>query len=192
MAGTFTKHGLVYEDHHFKDGEGHYQGSPPKNLKTLYDFLPTERDQQVKQTPQKVVLKCDINALKLQGHCLGVYTLIHGKTHNDRPMWKHAIEDLILCYSKGGKDDDVWVVADSKTIHTKERRCLKGACDGDQKLPFAKAIKWSEWNGRDWQHAEKLSCKPSHHGWGADGGDGWNTPLEKSYHDHQFAMHKSK
>ena len=34
---TFGKHGITYDDHHFKDKEGAYQGSPPGNLKVRSD-----------------------------------------------------------------------------------------------------------------------------------------------------------
>ena len=190
MANTFTKTGIGFEDHHMKDAEGRYQSSPPKNLKTLYDFLPSERDTAAKLTPQKVVIKCAINALKVQGHCCGVYTLIHGKQHNDRPMWKHSSEDLTLCLSKVG-GDSCWVVAHSKTLETKERLCMKASAAGDRTFPFGSAYKWSEWDGRDWREAPSLSARPSHHGWGADSGDGWQFPSETSYHEQQFALHKA-
>lgn len=30
MANTFVKHGIRYDDHHFKDAEGKVQSSPPR------------------------------------------------------------------------------------------------------------------------------------------------------------------
>jgi len=191
MAGTFTKHGLTFEDHHFKDAEGQYQSSPPKNLKTLYEYLPTERDATSKQTPQKLVFKSAVNALKVQGHCCGVYTLVTGKMHNDRPTWKHSTEDLMIVLGKGA-GEDFWVVVHSKTLSTKERWCMKAPVSGsDKSFPFDGTHgKWQEWTGRVWELSSTATCRPSHHGWGADGGDGYQFHQESSFHDHQFAVHK--
>lgn len=36
-----TKHGLVFDDHHFKV-DGRYEKSPPSKYKAMYDYLPTE------------------------------------------------------------------------------------------------------------------------------------------------------
>ena len=172
-----------------RDTDGRVQTSPPKNLKTLYDFLPSERDAVQKQTPMKVVLKSTINELKVQGHCLGVYTLVHGQLRNERPMWKHSTEDLMLCLSKGGSEE-VWVIAHSKTLDTKERVCMKVATEAERNLPFSNSVRWLEWTGRDWQPAPSVTARPSHHGWGADGGDGWQFHQEKSYHTQQFESHR--
>ena len=66
MAGTFTKHGLVYEDHHMKNKDGAYEMSPPSGLEKLYSYLPnTQRDdeQGSHKIPQKIVLRASLACL---------------------------------------------------------------------------------------------------------------------------------
>ena len=40
-------------------------------------------------------------------------------------------------------------------------------------MPFGKSLVWTEWDGRDWAPAASVTCRPSFHGYGQDGGDGW-------------------
>jgi hypothetical protein len=185
-AATFQKAGLTYEDHHFKLPDGTYQGSPPKNLTKLYTYLPGSADDENK-IPQKAVLRAGINALKTQGHCEGTYTVVTGKTNEGMPVYKHNEQDLYLALMKL-KGESCWVVARSLTFETKPQLSLKVAVG--EGFPWGASLVWQEWNGRDWQPAPSLRAKPSFHGYGQDGGDGWRTHKEDSYHQAQWDVHK--
>ncbi len=52
VGAPTTKHGLVYDDHHFKV-DGRYERSPPSKFKAMYDYLPTE------MVPQKTQGRTD-------------------------------------------------------------------------------------------------------------------------------------
>lgn len=187
-AATFQKAGLTYEDHHLKLPDGEYQSSPPKNLTKLYAYLPGTADEENK-FPQKVVIRAEINALKVQGHCEGVYTIIdpHVRKSNGLPMYKHSEQDLFLAALKI-KGEECWVVARSLTFETKQQLSLKAATG--EALPWSSRLTWQEWTGRDWAPAASITCKASFHGYGQDGGDGWRTHKEDSYHVSQWDAHK--
>ena len=140
MSGTaaiYQKAGIVYEDHHMKDKEGNYQASPPRELKTLYDYLPSEKDSaSEKKIPERLCLQGEINALKAQTHACGVYTLLHeeqrpwkGKKEDagdvKNALWKHATEDLVIGLSKSSSSENVWIVAQWSTFATKPQVCMK-------------------------------------------------------------------
>lgn len=168
----FQKSGIVYSDHHFKDKEGAYQSSPPKELKVLYDYLPTEREKAEKTVPTKVYMQADINALKAQTHVCGVYTLVHGearpwkstkaeqseKFEGGKPMWKHTTEDLVLAADKVNGEDG-WVVCKFTTFGTKKQCSMRVV--GAVPPHDAKAAVWQEWDGRDWIPAPTFKCRPS-------------------------------
>jgi len=182
MADTFTKHGLTHGDHHFKDSSGKEQATPPKELKTLYDYLPSSDGghHDAKQIPMKLAITSEVNALKGQARCLGVYTLVSGKRHNEQPMWRHSTEDLVVALAKDASKD-CWMVARSVTIDNKEDRCMKIE---SRPMPWSnKSASWQEWDGRNWSPAPTVKCRPSYHGWGHDGGDGWQHSKETSFHD---------
>lgn len=67
------KMGLSHEDMHLRKADGRYQASPPKELRTLYDYLPTDDSPLSAQykVPTKVSLEGAINSLRQQSHCLG-------------------------------------------------------------------------------------------------------------------------
>ena len=123
-----TKHGLVYDDHHFKR-DGKVESTPPTNMKSLYDYLPSDqvtakrcvkapcgksasdaglRSQvatSAKHIPSKLCLKGDnptshAACLKQQTRCLGVYTRVPGRDANGHPMWKHVDDDLCIGSAK--------------------------------------------------------------------------------------------
>lgn len=98
MADTFVKHGMVHEDHHFKTAEGKVQGSPPSKLKAMYDYLPTDAiATSDKHVPSKIIFSAEINALKVQAHCLGVYQIIPERLGpNGKAIYRHATADLVL------------------------------------------------------------------------------------------------
>lgn len=87
-AATFQKAGLTYEDHHAKDKDGNFQSSPPRELKVLYDYLPSEKEKSSKKVPARISLQAEINSLKHQAHCEGVYALLKDE---QRP-WKSPQE----------------------------------------------------------------------------------------------------
>ena len=195
MSGTaaiFQKKGIVFDDHHFKTAEGEYQTSPPKELSKLYDYLPKierDDDENSHKAPQKVVMRAGVNELKCQGHCEGVYTLVANTKCEGMPVYKHNTQDLLLAACKV-KSEDCWVVARSLTFDTKKQLSLKVAT-GAGALPFGTSLVWQEWDGRDWAPAPSVKCRASFHGYGLDGGDGWSTHKEASYHELQWEMHKT-
>jgi len=154
------KHGLTYEDHHFRDKEGKYQGSPPRELTKLYDQGP----------PKKVSMTAEINSLKAQTQCCGVYTLLpESKTskggEGGATMWKHSTEDLVLTSTKISGEDG-WVVTRFTTAGVRQQICMK-ALTNPGEFPF-KNTTWQEWDGRGWIPAPSVKCRPSWHGWGLD------------------------
>lgn len=113
-----------------------------------------------------------------QARCLGVYTILKHQQHNEQPMWRHTSEDLALV-STSNKEG--WMVCNSLTLAVKEQVCMKV-----ESSPWPWSVKgatWSEFAGRDWAPVSSVTCRPSYHGWGHDGGDGWQTSKETSYHD---------
>jgi len=158
---TFTKAGMVHEDHHFKDGEGRYQRSPPAKMKGMYDYLPNETAAgSPKRIPQKVTLEATINGLVQQAHCLGVYLLVTDLRSG--PVWKHATADLCLAASSIDGEEG-WSIGKYTTHGVKERRCMQVACEG---YPFGTALVWSAWSGRSWEEQPSIKCRPSFHGFG--------------------------
>ena len=117
----------MYEDHHFKLPEGNYQRSPPKKLKVMYDYLPTDDSPYHAHyhTPQKVTISAPPNSLKQQAHTLGVYCMVQGRTTNDKPMYKHATADLVLAHATKVGEEEGWVVAKWSTFGVKDHRCLQ-------------------------------------------------------------------
>ena len=78
-GATPMKQGLTHEDYHFRhSGTGKIQHTPPKDLRTLYDYLPTDDSPQAAQykIPAKVSLEGAINTLKLMAAELGSKGLI--------------------------------------------------------------------------------------------------------------------
>jgi len=175
----FTKMGITYGDHHLKDKEGAYQSSPPKELKVLYDYLPTEREKPEKGIPTKLVLQGEINSLKSQSVACGVYSLVHGearpwkstkgeqkeKYEGGKPMWKHALEDYVITADKIGGEDG-WVVSKFTTLNCKKMSCMRLV--GTTPPYDPKAGTWQEWDGRDWIAAPTVKCRATYHGWGLD------------------------
>jgi len=156
-SDAFSKMGLRYDDHHMKDDRGKYTTSPPAKLKTLYHQGP----------PAKVYLRGEINSLKQQGHCLGVYKLLQSVTPNGLPAWKHVNEDLII--ASGHVDgEEGWVVAQFTTFNTKQRRCMVITGEDMPFEPKREPQAWKEWDGRAWS-VSTVKCRASPHGWGEAG-----------------------
>lgn len=155
---TFGRPGIRFDDHHFKDKDGKFQISPPKELTKLYHQGP----------PAKVSIQAEINALKSQTQCCGVYTLQNNLVNN-KPVWKHCSEDLVICASQVSGEDG-WVVSRFTTAGTSRQQvCMRVAVSDKDAMPFPpKAGMWQEWNGRDWIPAPSVKARPSHHGWGLD------------------------
>lgn len=85
---------MPYEDHHYKSSDGKFQHSPPKELRTLYDYLPTDDSPLSAQykTPSKLTLEAQINTLRQQSHCLGTYVrLRRGRNSNPRSVRSDAL-----------------------------------------------------------------------------------------------------
>jgi len=164
MADTFVKHGMVHEDHHFKTAEGKVQGSPPSKLKAMYDYLPTDAiATSDKHVPSKIVFSAEINALKVQAHCLGVYQIIPERLGpNGKAIYRHATADLVLMAATVN-DEEGWVISKFSTLPN-DRRCFQAACKG---YPFG-STPWSSWNGRDWVEEPTVKCRPSYHGYGLE------------------------
>lgn len=188
LAGdTFTKHGLVFEDHHFKDPVEGYQRSPPGKLKAMYDYLPTADALPHKQVPNKLVLSAGINALKIQSHCLGVYVLVPQRDANHQPVWKHATADLAIaatCLDDSDDSSSGWAVARFSTLGVKTHHCMRIA--GTEIPIHKKSGVWTVWNGRTFSEEPEVKLRPSYHGFGAEGwGNTWNTETSVSSHTRQ-------
>jgi len=181
MADTFTKAGLTKEDHHFKhSGSGKYQKSPPKGLKSMYEYLPTDDSPMQTQfhRPAKVSLIGEINGLKQQSHCMGTYVRIEGRESNGQPIYKHATADLVLAKGKipandqAGEAEDGWIIARWATfsVSQKDQRCMQISCAG---VPWDTKVKgqWQEWGSRGWVVAPSVHLRPSYHGYGQGVGD---------------------
>ena len=122
----FGKHGITYEDHHFKvrdrgdresakhsrasalsvlmsahlrslcpllapqDKDGQFQPSPPKDLDKLYKQGP----------PQRVYIEAQINSLKQQTMCCGVYTLLGNEVRCVAPVlaWQHLARPVLASH----------------------------------------------------------------------------------------------
>ena len=154
--------------------------SPPKNLKAMYDFLPTDEPARSngvspKHTPRRVTLEAGLNSgmggQLMQSHALGVYNLVpDAKT--EQPLWKHVTADLCMVgASSVGEDEEGeplpgWIVAKFSTYGRREgfeQRCLQVVSSA---LPFSRGLVWSAWNGRSWEEQPSIKCRPSHHGFG--------------------------
>jgi len=145
-----------------KAEDGTYRQSPPKNLQTLYAQS---------GPPEKLCLQGEINALKKQTQCCGVYALMPAKNGGDSkspPVWKHATEDLQLCASKI-KGDEGWVVCKFSTANAHMQVCMRISTP-DGQMPYDKSTQgqWQEFDGRDWINAPSVKCRASWHGWGLD------------------------
>ena len=169
---TFSKHGLTYEDHHFKTAEGSYERSPPSKLKSMYDYLPSDPvTSSSKHVPKKLVIKGDspetqTNDLNGQARCLGVYDQIPREA-NGHPMWKHVDEDLVIAAGRVD-DEDGWVVAQYTTFSDKTAK--KSMQLPGREAPWTnKAGTWQAWGGKEWAPAPSIKCRPSYHGWGRNG-----------------------
>jgi len=167
---TFSKAGLVYDDHHAKSPDGKYERSPPSKLKSMYDYLPRDTASgSAKHVPTKLVLKGDcpesqISDLKGQAHCLGVYAKVPGRDSNGSPMWKHVDGDLVIASAEVDGEKG-WVIAQYTTFGVKDNRCMQLV---GSELFSNKASTWEAWNGRTWTKAENVKVRPSYHGWGMD------------------------
>jgi len=165
---VFSKHGITFEDHHFKDPDrGKYRASPPNKLKVLYSGILIEQG-----PPSKVILRAEINSLKQQTHCMGVYMLIpnvHNKDPN--PSWKHVSEDLILAAADNVSGGDGWVVAQASSFYSKggQRRCLMLPGDAPPFETKREVQTWQEWDGGKWAPSS-VKCRASAHGWGEQDG----------------------
>ena len=157
---TFGKSGSRI-DHHFKDKDGKFQSSPPKELKDLYS-MPAQGG-----PPNKLSIQADINSLKAQTHCCGVYTLMPKHQINSKPVWKHTCEDLVIC-SGSFNGEDGWLVSRFTTSgSSRQQVCMRVVAPGKESLP-TKGHNWQEWNGRDWAAAPTVKCRASWHGWGLE------------------------
>ena len=169
--GSPEKAGLTFEDHHFKNTlTNRTERSPPKKLKELYDYLPTDDSPHHAKfhTPTKVSIEAEINSLGAQTHCIGVYAMVEHREHNAKPMYKHATADLVLIADTIDGQDG-WMVAQWTTLKdTKKeiRSCLRVVTEGQGQFPFQGT--WQMWSGREWKDAPSLKCRPTYHGWGND------------------------
>jgi len=172
-----TKHGLVYDDHHFKR-DGKVESTPPTNMKSLYDYLPSDQvATSAKHIPSKLCLKGDnptshAACLKQQTRCLGVYTRVPGRDANGHPMWKHVDDDL--CIGSAKVDGEAgWVVAQFTTWKDdKQDRCMHTV--GQENPWSTKCGSWKAWNGRAWEEAAGVTFKATYHGWGREGTGQWS------------------
>ena len=180
--------------------------SPPKNLKAMYDFLPTDEPARSngvspKHTPKRVTLEAGLNSgmggQMMQAHALGVYNLVpDAKTKEDEdgrrpPLWKHVTADLCLvgCSSVGedeeGEPLSGFIVAKFSTFGRREgfdQRCLQVVASA---LPFSRGLVWSMWNGRAWEDQPSIKCRPSYAGSGiaevmASDDNSWNVNTPNS------------
>jgi hypothetical protein len=173
-AATFQKAGLTYEDHHFKLPDGKYQKSPPKKLKEMYNYLPTDDSpyHAIYHTPQRITISAPPNSLKQQAHALGVYCMVQGRECNGKPMYKHATADLVLAHATkvGENDEEGWIVAKWSTFGVKDHRCLQIPAPQTVTPPIkdVESMPWQEWNGRAWVGMPKIKCRPTYHGFGVE------------------------
>jgi len=142
-----------------KDKEGRYQSSPPKELNKLYNN---------QGAPKKVSIEAEINSLKYQTHCCGVYTLL-AELKDGKPVWKHATEDLVLQLRPSDKGDEMWVIAKFSTAGTNMQVCMRVPVNEKDAMPFgSKAGTWQEFTGKDWIAAATVKCRSTWHGWGLE------------------------
>jgi len=172
-----TKHGITYDDHHFKK-DGRYERSPPSKFKAMYDYLPTEMvGNSHKQTPTKLTLQGDNptsqrETLKSQVQCLGVYARVPSREANGHPMWKHTEENLCIGHATIDGEPG-WVVAQFTTWHDEnQQRCMK--LTGSEQPWSTKAGMWSAWTGRVWSETAGVRVRPTYHGWGREGVGQWS------------------
>uniref|UniRef100_A0A7S2I460 Uncharacterized protein n=1 Tax=Haptolina brevifila TaxID=156173 RepID=A0A7S2I460_9EUKA len=167
---TFSKAGLVYEDHHFKTADGKYERSPPSKLKGMYDYLPHDpASGSPKHVPAKLVLKGDSpevqnNQLKDQAHCLGVYAKVPNRDVNGSPIWKHVDSDL--CIASADVDGEKgWVICQFTTLGVKDNRCMQLV---GPELFTSKGNNWEAWISKTWTSVPNVKVRPSYHGWGME------------------------
>ena len=60
-----------------------------------------------------------IEQLKDQAHCLGVYAKVPGRDVNGSPMWKHVDADLCIASSEV-EGEKGWVIAQARAIPISE------------------------------------------------------------------------
>ena len=150
-------------DNHFKGKDGKTQVSPPKELNKLYNQGPH---------PSRISLSADINALKVQSQCCGVYAL-QKELKDGKPVWKHCTEDLVMRFMQIDEDDLAtggWIVARFTTSgSSKLQICMRVKTPDKECLPCGKTAGiWQEWNGRDWINAPSAKCRNTWHGWGLE------------------------
>ena len=120
--------------------------------------------------PSKMSIQAEINALKAQTHCLGVYTLQKNQIRG-KPVWKHCSEDLVICSQEINGGEEGWVVCRFTTSGSSRTQvCMRVTAPDKDALPSSSKSKgaWQEWNGRDWVTAPSVKCTQTWHGWGLD------------------------
>ena len=161
-ADIFGKQGITFDEHHMLTKDGKFSASPPKELTKLYQQGP----------PKRLAIQADINSLKLQSHCCGVYSLLEKQQINNKPTWKHCTEDLAICFGQlAGDAGEGWqIVRWTTSQQAKQQVCMRIAMTDKDAMPFkAKASQcWQAWNGRDWAPAPSAKCRISYHGWGVE------------------------
>ena len=80
-------------------------------------------------------ITADINSLKAQTQCCGVYTLQKQQILT-KPMWKHCSEDLVICAASISGEDG-WVVSRFTTAgSSRQQVCMRLTTSDKDAMPF--------------------------------------------------------